>query len=133
MKVSNILAVLLLLVMCCIDSTSMMPFLIVFVALIVLGTCMLTVAKMESKKKEEQPEMTYMEEITQNAYDTAESFEGIAPPQGSLYIGSGIKNGDRTRYWRHDDGTLYKESAGEANLKRKAAREHRGNEKDRQT
>lgn len=131
MKVINVLAVMLMLVMCCIDSTSMIPVFIALILLIILGICMLVAEKMESKKKEEQ-EMTYMDEIMQHAYDTAKSFEGTAPPQGSLYIGSRIKNGDRTKYWRHDNGTLYMESEGEANLKRKAARDHRGNEKDRQ-
>lgn len=132
MKVINALAVMLMLVLCCIDSTSMIPIFLALILIIVLGICILAAEKMESKKKEEQPEMTYMDEIMQNAYDTAESFEGTVPPEGSLYIGSRIKNGERTKYWRHDNGTLYMESEGEANLKRKAAREHRGNEKDRQ-
>lgn len=132
MKVINVLAVMLLLVMCCIDSTSMIPLIIAFVVLIVLGTCMITAEKMELKKEEKQ-EMTYMDEIMKKAYDTAKSFEGTAPPQGSLYIGSSYKNGERTKYWRQDSGALYKESAGEAALKRKLAGEHNRNKKDRQT
>ena len=62
-----------------------------------------------------------MDEIIHKAYMSAKSFAGLEPPAGCLYIGSRIANGDRYRYWVAEDGTYYKESTGEAALKRKRA------------
>lgn len=66
--------------------------------------------------------MTNLEEILQRAYFTARSFPGDKPPADAMYIGSRIWNGDRYRYWITDDGTLYQESLGEAELKRRLKR-----------
>ena len=64
-------------------------------------------------------QVTKMDEIIHKAYMSAKSFAGLEPPAGCLYIGSRIANGDRYRYWVAEDGTYYKESTGEAALKRK--------------
>jgi hypothetical protein len=66
-------------------------------------------------------QVTKMDEIIHKAYMSAKSFAGLEPPAGCLYIGSRIANGDRYRYWVAEDGTYYKESTGEAALKRKRA------------
>ena len=66
-------------------------------------------------------QVTKMDEIMHKAYMSAKSFEGLEPPEGCLYIGSRIANGDRYRYWVAEDGTYYQESTGEAELKRKRA------------
>ena len=66
-------------------------------------------------------QVTKMDEIIHKAYMSAQSFAGLEPPAGCLYIGSRIANGDRYRYWVAEDGTYYKESTGEAALKRKRA------------
>ena len=66
-------------------------------------------------------QVTKMDEIIHKAYMSAKSFAGWEPPAGCLYIGSRIANGDRYRYWVAEDGTYYKESTGEAALKRKRA------------
>ena len=66
-------------------------------------------------------QVTKMDEIMHKAYVSAKSFAGLEPPEGCLYIGSRIANGDRYRYWVAEDGTYYQESTGEAALKRKRA------------
>lgn len=66
-------------------------------------------------------QVTKMDEIMHKAYMSAKSFAELEPPEGCLYIGSRIANGDRYRYWVAEDGTYYQESTGEAALKRKRA------------
>ena len=63
--------------------------------------------------------MTNLEEILQRAYYTARSFTGEKPPADAMYIGSRFRYGERYRYWMTEDGTLYQESSGEAELKKK--------------
>lgn len=66
-------------------------------------------------------QVTKVDEIMRKAYMSAKSFPELEPPEGCLYIGSRIANGDRYRYWVAEDGTYYQESTGEAALKRKRA------------
>ena len=100
------------------------------------GTKRLALGKLEgrgrlrrSSDREEQDvrpkkggvQVTKMDEIMHKAYMSAKSFAELEPPEGCLYIGSRIANGDRYRYWVAEDGTYYQESTGEAALKRKRA------------
>lgn len=73
------------------------------------------------RQKKGGVQVTKMDEIMHKAYMSAKSFAELEPPEGCLYIGSRIANGDRYRYWVAENGTYYHESTGEAALKRKRA------------
>lgn len=73
------------------------------------------------RQKKGGVQVTKMDEIMHKAYMNARSFAELEPPEGCLYIGSRIANGDRYRYWVAENGTYYQESTGEAALKRKRA------------